>query len=413
MVNPKLRFKRPDGTAYPDWEERSMEDVLKVDTIRNGGKYAADAVLSVSDEYGIVNQIALQGRSFAAEDVSNYKVVKKEQIVYTRSPLKAKPYGIIKIVGDEEGIVSPLYIVNTVKDGCVPGFIYEYFNLASRTNNYLKAKVRMGAKHTMNISEDEWLSGSIVVPCYEEQERIVNLLESIDEKTLAQEQHVTALETQKKELLRQVFAREIRFKDENGQDYPQWEEHPLSDYLSFQNGVNADREAYGKGVKLISVRDILSGRPIMYDMISGAVQIDDATLSRYSVAYGDVLFQRSSENYEDAGTANVYLDDKIATFSGFVIRGKKIAEYNPVFMYCALNDACVRKQITRKAQGAQHVNVGQDTLASVIISVPSLPEQQRIADFFTALDAQIENERALLEDWRQLKKGLLQQMFVK
>lgn len=80
-------------------------------------------------------------------------------------------------------------------------------------------------------------------------------------------------------------------------------------------------------------------------------------------------------------------------------------------MYCALNDRSVRKQITRKAQGAQHVNVGQDTLASVIISVPSLPEQQRIADFFTVLAVQIENEQALLEDWRQLKKGLLQQMF--
>ena len=173
-------------------------------------------------------------------------------------------------------------------------------------------------------------------------------LQRITERIECQASRVAALETQKKELLRQVFAQEIRFKDEKGRDYPKWEEHPLSDYLSFQNGVNADREAYGKGVKLISVRDILSGRPIVYDTISGAVQIDDITLSRYAVAYGDVLFQRSSENYEDAGTANVYLDDKIATFSGFVIRGKKIAEYNPVFMYCALNDRSVRKQITRK-----------------------------------------------------------------
>ena len=405
MVNPKLRFKRPDGTAYPDWEEKRLGECFSERVERSKGN---EELLSVSINNGVTRQSEGAKRDASSEDKKNYKVVHVGDIAYNTMRMWQGAEGR----SPYDGIVSPAYTIVVPVQGVADSCFFEQFFKNGRMIKMFERHSQGLTSDTWNLKFDAFSKIKVKVPSIEEQGRVVEGLASVDEKIEAQEQHVTVLETQKKELLRQVFAREIRFKDENGQDYPQWEEHPLSDYLSFQNGVNADREAYGKGVKLISVRDILSGRPILYDMISGAVQIDDATLSRYSVAYGDVLFQRSSENYEDAGTANVYLDDKIATFSGFVIRGKKIAEYNPVFMYCALNDACVRKQITRKAQGAQHVNVGQDTLASVIISVPSLPEQQRISDFFTALDAQIENERALLEDWRQLKKGLLQQMFI-
>ena len=107
---PEIRF---NGFTH-DWEQRKLSDVLDIVTKRNGEKYGKEEVLSVSDEYGCINQIKFQGRSFACEDISNYKIVDTGDIIYTRSPLKSKPYGIIKVVGDEIGIVSPLYIVNKV-----------------------------------------------------------------------------------------------------------------------------------------------------------------------------------------------------------------------------------------------------------------------------------------------------------
>ena len=156
---PKIRFK-----GFTDaWEQRKLGEVIEVSTRRNGNTYTKENVLSVSDEYGCVNQIRFQGRSFAGEDISNYKIVDTGDIIYTRSPLQAKPYGIIKVVTEETGIVSPLYIVNKATKGNDSEFIYRIFDLPNKTNNYLNPLVRKGAKNTMNISEDEWLSGEVIV----------------------------------------------------------------------------------------------------------------------------------------------------------------------------------------------------------------------------------------------------------
>lgn len=174
---PEIRF---DGFTY-DWEQRKLSDVLDIVTKRNGEKYGKEEVLSVSDEYGCINQIKFQGRSFAGEDISNYKIVDTGDIIYTRSPLKSKPYGIIKVVGDEIGIVSPLYIVNKVKEGNNSQFIYRVFDSPEKTNKYLSPLVRKGAKNTMNISNDEWLSGKIdVAPSYEEQYQIGLYFDHLD-----------------------------------------------------------------------------------------------------------------------------------------------------------------------------------------------------------------------------------------
>ena len=183
---PEIRF---NGFTH-DWEQRKLSDVLDIVTKRNGEKYGKEEVLSVSDEYGCINQIKFQGRSFAGEDISNYKIVDTGDIIYTRSPLKSKPYGIIKVVGDEIGIVSPLYIVNKVKEGNNSQFIYRVFDSPEKTNKYLSPLVRKGAKNTMNISNDEWLSGKIdVAPSYEEQYQIGLYFDHLDNLITLHQRH--------------------------------------------------------------------------------------------------------------------------------------------------------------------------------------------------------------------------------
>ena len=130
----------------------------------------------------------------------------------------------------------------------------------------------------------------------------------------------------------------------------EWTVYRLGQLLEFKNGINAEKERFGQGIKLISVQDILTEAPITYDSIRSAVDIDCKQVENFAVTYGDILFQRSSENYEDAGTSNVYLDsENKAVFSGFVIRGKKIGEYNPIYLNALLRTAYVRKNIIRKA----------------------------------------------------------------
>lgn len=205
LFSQEVRFKADDGSDFPDWEEKKLGEVFKISTETNGDRYSKQEVLSVSDEYGVVNQIELQGRSFAGNDISKYKVVKTGQLIYTRSPLATKPFGIIKRVGEKIGIVSPLYIVNDVRENNCSMFWYYNFDMPERTNNYLKPLVRMGAKHTMNISNEEWLSGKVLSPCLAEQQKIADSLSSLDDVIAKQKATLAAWEELKKGLLQQMF----------------------------------------------------------------------------------------------------------------------------------------------------------------------------------------------------------------
>lgn len=204
----------------------------------------------------------------------------------------------------------------------------------------------------------------------------------------------------------------LRFKTDDGSEFPEWEKTRLCTLMSFKNGITASREQFGKGIKCISVLDILNNHHIVYDCIKSSVEIDDELIRNFSVEYGDFVFQRSSENVEDAGRANVYLDKtKKAVFSGFVIRGKKISNYEPLFINELLRTFFVRKQIMHKAQGAQHINIGQEILNSVVVYLPSLPEQKKIASFLLTIDDIINQTQSELTAWQERKKGVMQKIF--
>ena len=191
-----------------------------------------------------------------------------------------------------------------------------------------------------------------------------------------------------------------------------WTLIPIKKLLRFQNGINADSTKYGKGIKYISVSDILNNQYITYDCIKGLIDIDEKTLNRFIVEYGDILFQRSSETFEDIGRANVYLDkEHSATFGGFVIRGKKISDYNPLFFRYLLCTHNARKQTVRMGAGAQHYNIGQEGLEKICLYFPCLQEQQKISDFLSAIDNKIAVQNKIISDLKVLKKELCNRYF--
>ena len=188
----------------------------------------------------------------------------------------------------------------------------------------------------------------------------------------------------------------------------------MGELLLFQNGFNGSSESFGSGTPLIGVMDVLDDEFITHETVRGKARLNCEEASRYCVEYGDVLFQRSSENQEDAGTSNVYLDQHVSSaFGGFVIRGKKVGEYNPIFIKYILGSSFIREQITHRAQGAQHINVSQDTLADVALLMPSMREQEAVGLVFLHLDNLItlhqrERGKALFTQslaWEQRKLG--------
>lgn len=193
---PKVRFKGFEG----EWKKVKLSECLEISTERNlNNKYGVNEVLSVSDEEGVMNQIKLLGRSYAGKSVTNYKILRTNQVVYTKSPLKAKPYGIVKVNKGETGIVSVLYAVYDAKECVSPDYIHYYFEPTFRINNYLLPLINKGAKNTMNISDEVSLQGDIILPnTLEEQLRIVEYLQTLDAQI--------ALHTKRLEKLKQIKA---------------------------------------------------------------------------------------------------------------------------------------------------------------------------------------------------------------
>ena len=200
----------------------------------------------------------------------------------------------------------------------------------------------------------------------------------------------------------------LRFKEFKNE----WNEITLKKLLSFKNGINGDKDSYGYGIKYISVGDILNNTYITYDKIKGLIDINDKTLKENSVEYGDMVFQRSSETFNDIGQANVYLDKKqIATFGGFVIRGKKIGNYNPLFFNYLLKSPCNRKKVIVKGAGAQHYNISQEELEKIKVNFTVEKEQVKIANLFYSLDKKIELQKQKIEALKIYKTGVCQKLF--
>lgn len=127
---------------------------------------------------------------------------------------------------------------------------------------------------------------------------------------------------------------------------------------------------------------------------------------------GDLLFQRSSETLEDVGRANVYMDNRTAIYGGFVIRGRKIGNYDPLFFKYLLATPLARKRTCRMGAGAQHFNIGQEGLSKISLYFPSIEEQRKIAEFLSLIDERIATQNKIIEDLKKLKSAIRKKVFV-
>ena len=207
IFSQQLRFTKPDGRVYPDWEFLNLKNVLLEHKTKNA-KNEIKEVFSVAKEKGVVNQIEHLGRSYAADSILHYKIVKPYDVIYTKSPTKDFPFGIIKQnLTNRTGVVSPLYVVLKPINKSVGFILHCYFESWINTYNYLNPLVQKGAKNTMNINNDDFLKGAkIKLPISdEEQTQIADFLSAIDKKIAMVQTQIEHTQMFKKGLLQQLF----------------------------------------------------------------------------------------------------------------------------------------------------------------------------------------------------------------
>ena len=389
MQVPKLRFKE---FKLP-YSKYQLSNYLIESKLRNKNLiYNKNDVLSVSGKFGVINQIELQGRSFAGEKVNNYHIVETNDIVYTKSPLKLSPYGIIKVNNGISGIVSTLYAVYHVLPNAIPKYIDFYFNYNLRLNKYLKLIVNIGAKHDMKISNEYVLTNYVSFPSIEEQTKIANFLSLIDRKIELQEKLVENLKLYKKGLLKKVFS------NNHG-----WKSAKLGDFLIEYNKKTTINNQYPV---LTSSR---KGLFLQYDYFDKQIASDNnigynilpCNYITYRNASDDATFYFNINNIVKYGIVSP-LYPVFTTQNMNVIFLQLILNYSNDF----------KKYCLEEQQGGTRTSMSITKLKEFKVKYPNIEEQNRIANIFSNLDKKMDFETNRLTKLKEYKKGLLQQMFI-
>ena len=264
----------------------------------------------------------------------------------------------------------------------------------------------------------------ISFPSLPEQQKIASFLTTIDSRIQALEKKKSSLEQYNKGVMQKIFTQEIRFKDEDGKDFPEWEEKKLGEVYSFlsTNSFSRDKLNYDKG----KTRNIHYGD--IHTKFSSAFKIknekvpyinDDVDISQIKdesfCQEGDIVIADASEDYADIGKTielvKLHGEKLLAGLHTFLAR--PISTNTKVGFSCHLFKSWkVRKQIMIIAQGTKVLGISKGRMSKISIEIPSIQEQTHIANFLTAIDKKIALVNEQIEKTKAYKKGLLQKMFV-
>lgn len=209
--------------------------------------------------------------------------------------------------------------------------------------------------------------------------------------------------------MQKIFSQEVRFKADDGGKYPKWEEKTFGDVFEIlEYGMNTaatDYDGFNKYIRITDIDDT-SHKYLTTDIVSPSGVLSD----KYLVQENDILFARTG-----ASTGKSYLyrqEDGKLYFAGFLIRGHVKESYNSFFIFSQTLTEQYHRWVKIMSIRSGQPGINATEYAQFKFLCPCLEEQQKIANCLSAMDRKIEAEKKILEDWKELKKALLQQMFV-
>lgn len=393
MNEPKLRFKADDGSQFPDWEEKTIDEL---------GTFTKGAPLSKADISECGSPLILYGELYTTYKEVAYNIQRKTQAVVDEKYYSCVGDVIIPTSGESAEDISTATCVMT--PGVVLGGDLNIFRsniLDGRIMSYIlnhQAKWKIAAiaqgKSIVHIQAKQLSNIHVKYPVSKaEQQKIAEFLSTIDTVIEKQKETVSSWEERKKGVMQKLFSQEVRFKADDGSDFPEWEKKKLEDVVEFLDGQRKPLEAgqrvsgkypyYGASGIIDYVEDYIFDEELILLSEDGANILD----RNYRVCF------LAKGKYWVNNHAHV-LRAMDGNVNGF------ICEQLESFDYRKYNS------------GGAQPKLNQATCRSIIMNIPCLEEQQKIADCLSSLDEVIEKQKAILAAWEELKKGLLQQMFV-
>lgn len=402
MNVPKLRFKE----FTDEWKEYPLKyftTPIKRKNINN----ESDLPLTISSLDGLIDQRTYFNKVVASKDMSNYYLLKKGEFAYNKSYSVGFPFGSIKRLDKyNQGALSSLYICFQVNN-MNSDFIVKYFE-SPQWHKQISLCVAEGARNhgLLNVNINDFFSTKHFLPQLAEQEKIANFLAIVDKKITNLENIITSLENQKKGLLQQIFSQKLRFKDKNGNNYPNWEKKKLGDISDVRDGTHDSPKYINNGYPLITSKNIQNGK-ISFDNINYISKEDyDNINKRSKVSVGDIIMGMIGT----IGNVALLSEENFAIKNVALFKEKTLLKN--IFLIQYLQSDTFYKSINNLNEGGTQKFISLKNIRNIYIKLPCLEEQTKIADFLSVFDRKLDNQKAQLEHWKQIKKGLLQQMFV-
>lgn len=411
MAVPKLRFNEFNGS----WTTKKIDEIAIVTSggtpSRNVAKYWNGHIPWVTTSLVDFNIISNAEEFITQEGVDNSSAK-----LFPKNTILMAMYG----QGITRGKVAILNIEATTNQACaaikLKDDLNTHFVFQNLMNRYEEIRDLSNDGGQKNLSAGIIKDILISFPSKLEQTKIASFLSAIDEKISQLTQKHALLSQYKQCMMQKLFSQQIRFKADDGSKFGEWESYKLFDLAkdkTLNNGVFNDQNKVGKGYKLINVLDMYIKRDIDESRLN-LLDLDKKEFEKNKVSYGDIFFTRSSLVKEGIAFSNVYLGvSNDITYDGHLIKlSPNLNIVEPKFLNYILKTADVRKQLIQGGKTATMTTIGQQEVGNTIVNIPCLEEQTKIANFLFAIDQKIEVVAKQIEQAKQWKKGLLQQMFV-
>lgn len=401
MTEPKLRFKADDGNEFPDWNGENVGNLTM--ELEDYEKLSSGYPLLTSSRAGIMLQSDFRDKITTDNDATVFSVVPYGKCTYRHmSDDDIFHFNINDIA--ENGLVSREYPVFDTVNGNSLYLLVEYLNSNRRFRKFCREMKKGGTRTRLYYKH--LCEFQLFFPSLPEQQKIAEFLSTIDEIIQSTESELTAWQERKKCVMQKIFNCEVRFKADDGSEFPEWEEKKLGELGEFIGGGTPSTKVkeYWKGttpwisssdVSENDIRQLFVSRFITEEAIekSATKRIPENSICIVCrVGVGKVVITPFELCTSQDFVSITALKDDIC-FLGYAI-------WN--LMQRKISDV----------RGTSIKGIPIKDLREYMIDVPPLPEQRKIADCLSSLDEVINQINTELSAWKEFKKGLLQQMFV-
>lgn len=404
---PKLRFKKFDSK----WEKKHLSNIVER-VVRKNKDNRTQRPLTISAQYGLVDQEEFFNKIVASKNLEGYYLLEKGEFAYNKSYSNGYPFGTIKRLDRyDSGAVSTLYICFNNKENFNSDYLVQYFESSKWHREVSMIAVEGARNHgLLNVSVPDFFDTIHRVPSLQEQERIASFLTKVDKIIEKQDEKVKNLEKYKKGMMQKIFSQEIRFKDENGEEYPGWNKEHLGNLV--ERVVRKNKGNISNRPLTISAQYGLVDQKEFFNKVVASSNLE----GYYLLENGEFAYNKSYSNgYPFGAIKRLDKYDNGAVSTLYICFKPKNGLSSDFLCHYFESDMWHKEVAMVAVEGARNhglLNISVGDFFDTLHKVPCKKEQIQIANFLNNISNLLYKEENKFKELQKWKKALLQQMFV-